>query len=286
MKEPVGIIGVGLLGSAIAERLSHSGRQVHGYDPNPIADIPVEFHTSAVDVFAFCDTIFFSLPTSRVATAVVGEVHEQIRPAHIVIDTTTGAPEEMIGISAKLQSRGANYVEANVAGSSDLLRRNEAGLFVAGDEDVVVRLGALLDDVSSHHFYLGMIGNGSRFKLVHNLILGLHRAVLAEGLQFAESLGFDSGQTLSLLQKTPAVSGVMSTKGRRMVERSYGEPQARVTQHLKDVRLMLAEAERSGARVPFLELHRDLLEALVGRGLGAADTSAIMEAFNPSNESK
>ena len=120
----------------------------------------------------------------------------------------------------------------------------------------------------------------SKFKLVHNLILGLNRAVLAEGLQFAESYGFDSEHVLSILKQTPAYSVVMDAKGERMVERNYSSPQARLNQHLKDVKLIISESEKSKSITPLSSLHEALLESVADKGLGGGDNSAIMEAFN------
>ena len=197
-------------------------------------------------------------------------------------DTTTGEPGEVIAIGETLAARGADYVEANVAGSSALLREGGAVLFVAGEEQVTDGLRPLLATLSNKPpLYLGSVGRASKFKLVHNLVLGLQRAVLAEGLQFAEAMGFSADETLALLQQTTADCGVMATKGRRMAERRYEPPQALVSQHLKDVRLVLAQAAQLGARTPLSELHRQLLESVEARGLGDADNSAIIEAFNP-----
>lgn len=281
MSTRVGIIGLGLLGSAIAERLVAAGWEVHGCDPRVASQAGVQLHQESGDVFAACDRVFFSLPSSAIAASVVAGTGERIRSGHVIIDTTTGEPGEVIAIAAEVAARGGCYVEANVAGSSVLLRSGEAALFLAGDEDVIRTMERLLSDLAHQRFHLGAAGSASRFKLVHNLVLGLHRAVLAEGLQFAASLGFDPGQTLALLQQTPAVSGVMATKGQRMIERRFDPPQARLSQHLKDVRLMLAEAGRTGARLPLSTLHCRLLEEVAAAGLGDADNAAIIEAFTP-----
>ena len=135
--------------------------------------------------------------------------------------------------------------------------------------------------VTSKFFHLGAIGTGSRFKLVHNLVLGLHRAVLAEGVVFAEKMGFGSEETLQILKETPAASGVMDTKGQRMVDRDY-EVQARLSQHLKDVHLILSEATRVGATTPLSSAHESLLQQAERLGFGQADNSAIIEAYRNS----
>jgi 3-hydroxyisobutyrate dehydrogenase-like beta-hydroxyacid dehydrogenase len=115
-------------------------------------------------------------------------------------------------------------------------------------------------------------------KLVVNLVLGLNRAALAEGLAFARACGLDPGEALRVLRAGAAYSQVMDAKGRKMVDHDF-RPQARVAQHLKDVRLILAEAERAGAAVPLSELHRQLLERVVAAGLGDADNAAVIRAF-------
>lgn len=280
MNEPIGIIGLGLLGAAIAERLNKAGHQLYGFDPRRPEGRPVEICPDASLVFAKCSRVVLSLPTSCDSAAVVDEVESALRPGQVILDTTTGAPEEMVGLAERLQARDVHYLEANVAGSSVLLRDGEAALFIGGEETIATELMPLLADLTNGAHYLGPVGTASRFKLVHNLILGLNRAVLAEGLQFAEALGFEGSKALSVLRQTAAASVAMKTKGERMTERRYDPPQARLKQHLKDVRLMLDEAERSGAKTPLTALHRELLEHTEELGFGEADNSAIIEAFN------
>ena len=180
----------------------------------------------------------------------------------------------------KLEAIEVSFLEATIAGSSKLLKCKKAQFFLSGDKEVIDNQVDIIDALTEKSFYLGASGMASKFKLVHNLILGLNRAVLAEGLQFAESYGFDSEHVLSILKQTPAYSVVMDAKGERMVERNYSSPQARLNQHLKDVKLIISESEKSKSITPLSSLHEDLLESVVDKGLGGDDNSAIMEAFN------
>jgi 3-hydroxyisobutyrate dehydrogenase-like beta-hydroxyacid dehydrogenase len=127
------------------------------------------------------------------------------------------------------------------------------------------------------------VGTASRFKLVHNLVLGLNRAVLAEGLSFAKVLGFDPERVLEILKETPACSKVMESKGRKMVSGDRA-PQARLSQHLKDVRLIVAAAEQRGLPIPLSRVHQQLLERAERLGFGDADNSAVIEAYRPGSE--
>jgi 2-hydroxy-3-oxopropionate reductase len=117
-------------------------------------------------------------------------------------------------------------------------------------------------------------------KLVVNLVLGLNRAVLAEGLSLARACGLDLAATLQVLRAGAAYSRVMDTKGHKMIAEEF-QPQARLSQHLKDVRLILTEAERVGAVVPLSRLHRALLEEVEAGGWGEEDNSAVIRAFSP-----
>ena len=115
-------------------------------------------------------------------------------------------------------------------------------------------------------------------KLVVNLVLGLNRAALAEGLAFARACGFNPADALKILAAGPAYSRAMDTKGRKMLEHDF-TPQARLSQHLKDVRLILAAGASTGARLPLSEVHRRLLEQVERAGFGDADNSAILKAY-------
>ena len=282
----LGLIGIGLLGSAIASRLLASGYRIHGYDTNQerlggfekIGGVPCE---SAKEVVGQCGILILSLPTSEVVRTLIEELRGTTVEGRMIIDTTTGDPSDMISFDSELMNRGARYVEATVAGSSLQVTRGEVSLFLGGESSTLDLLKPLFSAMSSKYFHLGPVGAASRFKLVHNLVLGLHRAVLAEGLVFAEELGFDQERTLNILRQSPAVSGVMQTKGRRMVEGDY-EPQARLSQHLKDVRLILSEVTETSMNAPLSVTHQDLLEQAVQLGYGDADNSAIIEAYRPS----
>jgi 3-hydroxyisobutyrate dehydrogenase-like beta-hydroxyacid dehydrogenase len=113
---------------------------------------------------------------------------------------------------------------------------------------------------------------------VSNLVLGLNRAALAEGLALAEALKIDLDASLEVLRGSGAYSKQMDTKGPKMVRSQYSV-QARLSQHLKDVRLMLQCSEELGLELPLTQAHRRLLEKAQLQGLGDLDNSAIFEAL-------
>ena len=121
----------------------------------------------------------------------------------------------------------------------------------------------------------GKIGDVGRAKLAVNLILGLNRLALAEGLVFAERLGLDPEAFLKVARSSAAYSQVMDVKGSKMVRNEFAA-EGRVTQHLKDVHLMLEQAQRLKQRLPLLEIHAEVLEACIGQGEGDFDNSAVI----------
>jgi len=149
---------------------------------------------------------------------------------------------------------------------------------IGGSSEHVKLAMSILAAWTGRRFHVGPAGSGARLKLVVNLVLGLNRAVLAEGLSLAKACGIDQASALEVLKETPAYSSVMDTKGQKMIDREFS-PQARLAQHLKDVRLIRELAARYGATAPLSELHEAILQKAVDLGHGEADNSAVIAAF-------
>ncbi|MBM3794388.1 MAG: NAD(P)-dependent oxidoreductase [Acidobacteria bacterium] len=269
MAARVGLIGAGLLGSALAERFRAAGHSVAAYDTAPErATVPTI--AGAVNDAEF---IVLCLPDSRSAASVVAQL--SLQPRQLVIDTTTGEPAEMEANARRL----ARYVDATVSGSSQLVREGRAVVTAGGADADVAAATPLLETFAARVFHAGPCGAGARMKLVVNLALGLQRAVLAESLAFAEAAGVDAALALEVLRAGPAYSRAMDQKGARMLERRWDTPDARLRQHHKDVRLILAEAATQGISLPLSELHHLLLDEAEAAGFADADNSAIFEIF-------
>jgi 3-hydroxyisobutyrate dehydrogenase-like beta-hydroxyacid dehydrogenase len=127
-------------------------------------------------------------------------------------------------------------------------------------------------------FHVGACGSAAKMKLVTNLVLGLNRAALAEGLAFAAAIGVEPAAALEVLAGSMAYSRAMDAKGRKMVEGDFSV-QARLSQHLKDVLLMQRAAADAGLALPLTETHRRLMEQAEADGLGELDNSAIIRVL-------
>ena len=280
---PIGLIGVGLLGSALAERMLASRFSVVGYDLQGDALARLERSggtraTSAAEIAERCRTIVLCLPDSNQVAAVTAGLTAKLSRATLLIDATTGDPDATAALAARLAEQGIGYIDATIAGSSDQARRGAAVIIVGGRAEDVQRAQPVLTSWSGQQFHTGPPGSGARMKLVVNLVLGLNRAVLAEGLALARSCGIDPAAALEVLKTTPAYSQAMDTKGPQMVRGDFA-PVARLAQHLKDVRLIRELAQRHAARTPLSDLHEELLNRAVELGLGEADNSAIIRVF-------
>ena len=280
---PIGLIGAGLLGSALAERMLAAGCRLLAYDVERshvqrLEALGGEPAFSSAEVARFCDSIVLCLPDSRVVQAAVAELENYLQPRALLIDATTGDPADTAALADRLAARGIGYIDATVAGSSEQARRGEATVIIGGSEADVRRAEIVLAAWSDKRFHVGPAGSGARLKLVVNLVLGLNRAALAEGLALAKACGIELAGALKVLQATPAYSSIMDAKGPKMIARDYS-PQARLAQHLKDVRLIRELAQRHGARTPLSDVHAELLQRAVELGYGEADNSAVIEAW-------
>ena len=261
----MGVVGLGLLGRAIAERLAFAGFAVVGYDRS--ADVMRAFEGRASEQALRASRIVLAVFDSADAEQVVAA-----SSARLYLDCTTGDPARVEALAAGLAQRGAHYVEAPLSGSSDAVRRGEALMLVGGDptgcED-------LLAAISAHRVAVGAAGMAARAKLATNLVLGLNRAALAEAMAFAEKLGIPRRQFLDLVRASPAASAAALAKGEKMVSGDY-TPESRIRQHLKDVRTIMSA---TCLELPLTRAHERLLEEAVSNGDGELDNAAIIRRW-------
>jgi 3-hydroxyisobutyrate dehydrogenase-like beta-hydroxyacid dehydrogenase len=134
----LGLIGVGLLGGAMAERLLGRGFRVLGTDIEPsrcaaLRELGGEVADSAREVVRSCGRVLLSLPTGDVAAGVVDRVESTVRPGQAIIDTTTGEPGGAEAMGGRLAARGVAYLDATVSGSSEGARRGDVVVMAGGD---------------------------------------------------------------------------------------------------------------------------------------------------------
>jgi 3-hydroxyisobutyrate dehydrogenase-like beta-hydroxyacid dehydrogenase len=281
--ESVGLIGVGLVGIALAERLRGCGYGVVGFDVNVerrtlLGSLGGMTVASACQVAARTRRILLSLPDTSVVRSVIegrdGILAADALPTHL-IDTTTSDPDETVALAERLRERGISLLDATISGSSRQVRLGQAVFMVGGDAAACAACRDLFAAITDRTFYLGSSGSGSKAKLATNLLLGLNRLALAEGLVFAERLGLDAEAFLALVRETPAYSAAVDAKGHKMAADDFS-PESRVRQHRKDLTLILNYAEQKGQALPLAQVHAAILDGLIAQGEGDLDNAAVI----------
>lgn len=278
-KRTVGLIGLGLMGQALATRLLPAGFPVVGYDIDAAKSENLKSiggQAGSLADAAKCDVVVLAV----FSTDQVEEVVENTLAPHgggkIVLCTSTCDPDRIAALAARVEPRGIRFLETPVSGTSGQVSRGEGTGLIGGDPQTAAEVGDILDAIFAKRFHIGKAGDGGRAKLAINLILGLHRLALAEGLVFAERAGLDTRAFLEVARNSAAYSQVMDIKGRKMVEREF-KPEGFIHQTLKDFTLMREQAAKLGQSLPALELNKSVLEACVKAGDADLDNSAVIE---------
>ena len=181
-------------------------------------------------------------------------------------------------LARTLDERGIIYLDATISGSSTQVRQGSVTLMVGGDAQSFAACSDIFASIGSRTFHTGPVGTGAKMKLVTNLVLGLNRAALAEGLTYAGCLGLELNLSLAVMRGSAAYSRIMDTKGDRMIRGDFA-PEARLSQHLKDVRLIVDTGRQAGLPMPLSAAHRTMLEEAESAGYGELDNSAIIKVL-------
>jgi 3-hydroxyisobutyrate dehydrogenase-like beta-hydroxyacid dehydrogenase len=281
---PVAIVGLGLMGEVYAKRLLDAGIAVSGYDVDParrarlkeIGGEPVE--TAAALAMAPSCIIVAVFSTAQVEDVIENHLLPALGEGSgkIVLVMSTCDPDQVAALAARVVPRGIRYLDVPVSGTSDQVRRGDGVALIGGDPAIAAEVAPVLDALFARRFHVGKIGDGGRAKLAVNLILGLNRLALAEGLVFAERLGLDPAAFLEVAKGSASYSQVMETKGPKMVRGDFS-PEGRVKQTLKDAHLMLDQGAAIGQPLRALQVHVETLEGCVKAGEAELDNSAIIK---------
>ena len=281
---PVAIVGLGLMGEVYAKRLLDARIPVVGFDIDParraqLNEIGGRAVNSIAELAAPARCIIIAVfNTDQVADVIENHLLPALGDGSnkIVLCMSTCDPDQVAALAARVMPRGIRYLDVPVSGTSDQVRRGDGVALIGGDNAIAGEVTDVFDALFARRFHVGKIGDGGRAKLAVNLILGLNRLALAEGLVFAERLGLDPAAFLDVARGSASYSQVMETKGPKMVSGDFS-PEGRAKQTLKDVHLMLGQAAGVGQKLAMLEVHAAVLEACVRAGEADLDNSVIIE---------
>jgi 3-hydroxyisobutyrate dehydrogenase-like beta-hydroxyacid dehydrogenase len=225
-----------------------------------------------------CDVLFLAVFNTEQVEEVV---ERDLLPAlgagsgKILLCASTCDPDRIAALAERVAPRGLHLLDTPISGTSEQVRQGRGVALVGGDAAKLAEVADVLGAVFPSYFHMGPAGNAGRTKLAINLILGLNRLALAEGLVFAERMGLEPARFLDVARQAASYSQVMDTKGPKMVRGDFA-PEGRARQTLKDVELMLAQARQLGQDLPLAKLNAEILEGCVRNGEGDHDNSVVI----------
>jgi L-threonate 2-dehydrogenase len=278
------VVGLGIMGSAIAQHLLDAGCEVLGYDVDDARVRELESSggtglSSAREAADRADVVVTSLPGSQAALDVCQEIAAGARAGLIVVETSTLPHEVKESCRDLVSAAGAELLDCPLSGTGAQARVRDVVVFGSGDEAAFERARTVMETFSRSVRYLGPFGSGSTMKLVANLLVAVHNAATAEAFALGEAAGLDPQQIYDTVRDGAGNSVIFEKRGQLMVDRTYRPATAKVSMFVKDTGLIAEYAGRLGLDLPVLAATRPLYDRAVERGFADADAAALLETL-------
>ena len=276
MGEPVGFVGLGIMGARMAACLARAGHEVAVYNRTAekaeawvaehggrVAETP----RAAAEGAAVVITMVVDGPqVEQVLFGDDGAVHGAA-PGTLFIDMSTIAPADARRIGAAVAERGLAFVDAPVSGSAPKAQDGTLTIMAGGSEADVERARPYFEAMGEVILHVGELGQGQAVKVISNAVGATNCATLAQALVVGKAEGIDLPSLVKVLGASSGASYMVTLKAERMLEHDY-TPLFRLEHMLKDVSICLSESEAAGAPFPAAALAHELYAAAMGRGLG------------------
>ncbi len=282
----IGIIGVGLLGGAVASRLLKRKFAVKGYDTRPkqvkaLQPQGLIVARTIAEAAAEADAVFTILPSlESVETTILGAggLIETAPPRAILIQMSTISPELARRLAKAVTAKRLGFLDAPMSGTSAMVKRGDCAIFVAGDRKHAAACQPVFDAIAKKTFYVGDAGMASLAKLATNLLVGLNTAALAEALVLGAKGGLAPALLVQILKESAGASKMVEVRGPLMASHRF-DAQMKVDLFLKDFKLMLEEGRRLEVPLPLTSVTQQLATATAVAGRGEEDLAAIVTTF-------
>jgi 3-hydroxyisobutyrate dehydrogenase len=286
MDKIVGIVGIGIMGSAFAKNLIAAGFKVVGFDiaPDAMARFVAaggEAAKSPRDVADRVPALITSIATTAAFHAVTagddGLASSKANP--IVIDMSTLSLDAKETARAALAAAGKVLLDCPVSGTGAQAAAKDLLVFGSGDDKAYESILPVLAGMSRAQKYLGAFGNGSRMKFVANVLVNIHNVAAAEAFVLARKAGLDLQLVYDTMADSAGASRMLQVRGPMMVAGRYEPPTARVDLHIKDLDIITDFAARLGCPVPVFTAASQLYYAAASQGRGGQDTAVVCEVL-------
>ena len=292
----VGVIGLGIMGSAIAANLVRAGHSVIGYDIAPgrrrIARASgVTSVASVGEAARRADVVICSLPSSdalasvadeiaraRLAPSVVeGPVTSAIQgPRHaVVVETSTLPLDAKEAARRTLRARRIALLDCPISGTGAQARTGDLVLYASGERAAFNRVAPILQAFSRAQYFLGAFGNGSKMKYVANLLVAIHNVATAEALVLAMKAGLDPETVVKVVADGAGGSRVLQLRGPMMARGEYADATMKMGVFQKDVAIIAAFAREMGCATPLFSASEPIYTAALASGHESDDTAAV-----------
>ena len=283
----IALLGTGLLGRAIAERLQSVGHSVTAYNrttskARPLQACGITVVTRPEQAIAQADCVVLMLADMAAIRAVL------LTPASLailrgktVIQMGTIAQEESLVLQAEIEQVGGWYCEAPVLGSLTEAKAGTLFVMVGGTEDQFAQWLPLFRALSREPRLIGPVGKAATLKLALNQLIAAEISAFALSLGLVQRAGIPVDTFMAILRESALFAPTFEKKLPRLLSRDYQHPNFSTRHLMKDVELFLKEAAGYGLITSSAEGIRPVLEQTIVQGLGDSDYSAIFEVVNP-----
>jgi 3-hydroxyisobutyrate dehydrogenase-like beta-hydroxyacid dehydrogenase len=279
----VGLVGLGLLGNAVAARLRGAGHAVIGYDIVPacverfvaLGGTPAK---SAAEVARGSEIVCTLLPSLAVVEeAILGAagVVTGARPGQTLCQMSTISPTLTERLARETAARGLTFLDCPISGTSGMVAKGNGVIFVGGDRAAYERWRPLLESILPSAVRIGDAGQAMLLKLVANLLVALNSASVAEALTMAKRGGLDPQVVLDVLKTGAATSRMLDVRGPMMVSGEF-PAQMKLDLFMKDLHLIQEAAGTVGARLPLTDVAERLYAAAQAAGHGGEDLAVVI----------
>ena len=276
----IGILGLGIMGSAIANLLAKAGLDLVGFDPDPIQqelakDMGVSMRPGAEAVVRDAEILLLSLPSHHALNDTVDAVVRANTSIRALVDLSTLELEHKLTNLTRLNTIGVPFLDCPISGTGEQAKTGDVSVYASGCEEAYQHCRPLLQLFASSLHYLGEFGNGTKMKLVANLLVAIHNIATAEAMLLGERCGLDPLDICKTIADGAGSSRIFELRSPLMAKQGFEPPTMRLDLWQKDMSLISKLVSESGTVAPLFDTTVPLYEAAITSQLGQQDTAAI-----------
>jgi 3-hydroxyisobutyrate dehydrogenase/glyoxylate/succinic semialdehyde reductase len=288
MNKTVGIVGLGIMGSAIARNLVERGWKVIGFDidvarRDELALAGVAIAEDVKQIAHDAPIIMTSLPSAAAAEDVARAIADSGQPLRIVVELSTLKIADKLRFEDILKKAGHIALDCPLSGTGAQAKTRDLVVYASGDSDAISRCAALFSDFAKQSADLGVFGNGSRMKFVANHLVAIHNVAAAEAMVLAQRAGLDPKMVVDMVGPGAGGSRMFQMRAPMMVEGVYEPATMKVSTWKKDMAIIAEFADDVGCATPLFALTQSVYADAMAMGLGDQDTAAVYEVLKKTN---